>query len=83
MLEDGDSFAAGLVFLRIGDGYGCSGYWPAGKTTIVMGGYLVQQGHRYGGGWLCSSRSCPWITGMYVLVDVCYITHNDNTAIQY
>ena len=82
MLEDGDSFAGGWVLLRTGDSYGGSGCWPAGKTTIVMGDYLVQQGHRYGSGWLCASQSCPWITDMYVLVDVGYITECDITAIK-
>ena len=82
MLEDGDSFVGGWVLLRTGDSYGGSGCWPAGKTTIVMGDYLVQQGHRYGSGWLCASQSCPWITDMYVLVDVGYITQCDNTAIK-
>ena len=58
------------------------GCWPAGETTVAMGDYLVQQGHRYGSGWLCASQSCPWITDMYVLVDVGYTTQCDNTAIK-
>ena len=43
MLEDGDSFAGGWVLLRTGDSYGGSGCSPAGKTTIVMGDYLVDK----------------------------------------
>ena len=75
VLEDGDGFAGDWVLLRTGDSYGGSGCWPAGKTTIVMGDYLVQQRHRHDSGWLCASQACPWITDVYVLVDVGYLYH--------